>query len=284
MATKFEFDNDTIERFCNEYGVTIEMTPDQVDRLRETGNTHLLVEQLENIAGQICSDDNCLRKFIEQNSGKFHPVAMTLYILNDDLWKIMARKNEHPEKMLPMTTIPWFYWEKEAEGRKNPSGVQRQEHPSRPFTIKVEEEILMVSGKGGDFCGVLEGRIVDRHKGIRPIIIPGSTGPKKNVARYESEVLQIRIKVHSAKMTLYPIPEKELDYVYSEHPRVLYDHGILITADGEDVTLKVSKRKETTLRGKVLIFIGKSFEKKEESGDLLLFHVWLSMLKRTPYF
>ncbi|MHA1948427.1 MAG: hypothetical protein ACW99G_06415 [Candidatus Thorarchaeota archaeon] len=283
MSTKFEFDNETIERFCIEYGVTTDMTLDQLKRLKTTGKTQLLVDQLDNFASQICTDDDCLRKFIEQKSILFHPVAMTLYVLNDDLWKIMARKHEHPEKMLPMTTIPWFYWEKEAEGRKNPTGVLRKEHPSRPLTVIVDEEILMVKGNGGDFCGVLEGRIVDRHKGIRPIIVPGLTGPKKNVAKYESEFVQIRINVHSAKMNLYPAPEKELDYIYSEHPRVFYDHGVQITADGEDVALKVGRRKETTLRGKVIIFIGKFFDEKEDSEDLLLFHVWLSMLKRTPF-
>lgn len=283
MSTKFEFDNESIESFCNAYGVTIDYTLEQSQNLKAQGKTSLLVEQIENIANQICTDTDCLREFVEQKSRDFHPVSMSLFVLNDELWKIMSRKHEHPEKMLPMTTIPWFYWEKEAEGRKTPSGVLRNEDLKRPLTIKLQGNTLKLSGNGGDFCGILEGRIVDRRKGIRPLFIPGSTGPKKNVAKYESEYVQVAIDLSSVQMSLYPIPEKELDYIYSEHPRVFYNHGILITTEGEHVVLKVGKRRETTLRGVVLIFIGKDFEESEDVISLLSYHVWLSMLSRTPF-
>jgi hypothetical protein len=283
MSTKYEFDSDTIESFCNAYGVNINYTLEQSDSLKKHGKTALLVEQIDNIANQICTDDECVKQFIDQKSGDFHPIAMTLYVLNDDLWKMMGRKEEHPEKMVPMSTIPWFYWEKEAEGRKNPYGVRRNEDPTSPLTVKFEDKVLRLSGKGGDFCGILEGRIVDRHKGVRPIFIPGSTGPKKNVAKYESHHLQIAVETGSSQVTIYPIPDKELDYIYSEHPRVFYEHGILLAADGDHVSLKVGSRRETTLRGKVLIFIGRDFKETDDSNNVLLFHVWLSMLSRTPF-
>ena len=283
MSTKFEINNESIESFCNEYGVTIDYTLEQSQNLRAQGKTSLLVEQIENIVDQICTDSECLREFVEQKSKEFHPVAMSLFVLNDDLWKIMSKKHEHPEKMLPMTTIPWFYWEKEAEGRKTPSGVLRKEDPNRPLTINLKGNTLNLSGNGGDFCGVLEGRIVDRAKGVRPLFIPGSVGPKKNVANYESEYVQVTIDLSSVQMCLYPIPEKELDFIYSEHPKVFYNHGILITTEGENVVLKVGKRRETTLRGVVLIFIGKDYEESEDEICLLSFHVWLSMLSRTPF-
>ncbi len=283
MSTRHEFSKKAIKTFCNQNGVTLNLNAEQTSKLTVDGKTPLLFDQITDIADQLCPDDDSRKKFIEERSTELHPVSLSLYVLNDDLWKIMSRKHEHPEKMLPMTTIPWFYWEKEAEGRKNPSGVIRKEDSGRPLTIKFEEEVLKISGNGGDFCGLIEGRIVDRYKGIRPLIIPGSTGPKKIVANYESQFIQISINIKSSETRLYPVPEKELDYIYSEHPRVFFDNGIQITLDGEDVVLKIGKRKETKLRGKVVIFIGKDFEDIDESVNLLMFHVWLSMLNRSPF-
>lgn len=283
MSTKIEFDIESIESFCNEFGVTIEYTLGQTQNLRTQGKTSLLVEQVESMANQICTDSECLSEFLEKKAEELHPIAMSLFVLNEDLWKIMSRKHEHPEKMLPMTTIPWFYWESGAEGRKTPSGVLKKEDPNRPLSVKLGGNSLRISGNGGDFCGILEGRIVDRHKGVRPLIVPGSTGPKKNVAKYESEFVEITVDLSSVQMHLYPIPEKELDYIFSEHPRVFHHHGILITTEGNHVLLKVGKRRETTLRGVVLIFIGKNFEESHDTARQLSFHVWLSMLNKTPF-
>jgi hypothetical protein len=283
MSTNFEIDSESIASFCNKFGVSIDYTLVQSQNLKTQGKTKLLVDQLENLAEQICADSVCTKEFIEKRSTDFHPVSMSLFVINDALWKIMARKEEHPERMLPMTTIPWFYWEKEAESRKTPFGVRRLEDPGNPLKIDVDGDVLEISGNGGDFCGVLEGRIVDKNKGVRPLFIPGSTGPKKNVAKYESEYVQIKFDISSALMDLYPVPDKELDYIFSEHPRVFHDHGILIKADGENVRLKVSNRKETTLRGKVMIFIGKDFREVENSDEILTFHVWLSLLKQLPF-
>lgn len=283
MSTRYEFSEEAIQNFCNQYGFTIDLTAEQTGKLTDFGKTTLLVEQISGLTDQMCPDVASLKEFIELRSKDFHPVALSLYILNDNLWKIMARKHEHPEKMLPMTTIPWFFWKKEAEGRKNPSGVLRLDDPKHTFGIKIDDGILKISGNGGDFAGLLEGRIVDPYKGIRPIFIPGDTGPKKYVANYESQLIQIRINVHSSKPKLYPVPLKELDYAYSEHPRVFYQHGIQINMNGEDVNLKVGKRRETTLRGKVIVFIGKDFNDTPDSEDILMFHVWLEALHRTSF-
>ena len=226
MSTRHNFSREAIQNFCNQYGVAINLTAEQTDKLTDDGKTPLLLDQISNMVDQLCPDDVSLKKFIEERIPELHPISLSLYILNDDLWKIMSRKNEHPEKMLPMTTIPWFYWEKEAESRKNPSGVIRKEDSECPLTINIEEEVLKISGNGGDFCGILEGRIVDRYMGVRPIFIPGSTGPKKTVANYESQFVQVSINSLSSERKLYPIPEKELDYIYSDHPRVFFNHGI----------------------------------------------------------
>ncbi|MHA1927363.1 MAG: hypothetical protein ACTSV2_02155 [Candidatus Thorarchaeota archaeon] len=281
MSSRHEFSNKVIEDFCNQYGVTITYSEEQKSKLTDGGRTPLLINQISDIVNQLCTDEVSLKKFIEEMTTKLHPISLSLYVLNDDLWKIMTRKHELPDKMLPMITMPWFYWEKEAEGRKNPSGVIRKENSVHPLTVKIEKEVLKISGSGGDFCGILEGRIVDSFKGVRPLLIPGSTGPKKAVPNYESQFIQVMINTSSP--LLYPIPMKELDYTFSEHPKVFYNHGIQIIAEGKDVTLKVGNRRNTVLRGKVVIFIGKDFEQNDESSNLLLFHVWLSILNSSPF-
>lgn len=283
MSTKYEFDNEAIESFCNNNNVTITLTIEQLDNLGSSGKTPLLVEQISNVADHLCPDEESLSRFLEQKTVEFHPIALSLYVLNDDLWNMMSRKDEHPEKMLPMTTIPWFYWEKEAEGRDNPMGVRKVHDTRNPFNINIDRETLVITGSGGDFAGLLEGRIVDRHKSIRPIFIPGSTGPKKIVPRYDSKFVQIRINTKSMQTTLYPKPMKDLDYFFSEHPRVFYDHGLKINLDGEEVNLRVGNRRETKLRGEVIIFIGKDFKDVSDTDQILMFHVWLSILNRNLF-
>lgn len=115
------------------------------------------------------------------------------------------------------------------------------------------------------------------------MFIPGSTGPKKNVPKYESEYVQIKVDTSTTQIVLYPIPQKEFDYIFSEHPKVFHDHGILLSTDGENVRLKIGSRKENILRGKVMIFIGKDFNETENSDKILTFHVWLSMLKQLSF-
>ncbi|MFW9788785.1 MAG: hypothetical protein ACFFE2_09125 [Candidatus Thorarchaeota archaeon] len=283
MSTAFEFDNDAIESFCNNYGITISLTPEQIDKLGISGRTPLLIQQILSAVDQLFPADDSQREFVEQMASEFHPISLSLYVINDDLWKIMSRKHDYPDRMLPMTTIPWFYWEKNAEGRMNPSGIKRLSERNGPLTISFDKSFLKIRGQGGDFCGLLEGRIVDERKGIRPLIVPGETGPKKTVPNYESQFLQIILDTNKSNMRLYPKPMDELDYYYSEHPKVFYEHGILIEVDGEDVRLKVGRRKETTLRGKVIILIGKDFGELSNSGQIVMFHIWLSALSRAPF-
>ncbi|MFW9975757.1 MAG: hypothetical protein ACFFDQ_10850 [Candidatus Thorarchaeota archaeon] len=280
MSTKYEFDNEAIENFCNNNGVTITLTVDQLEKLGAKGKTPLLIEQLSNVANQLNQDEEGIKRFVEQKSKEFHPVALSLYIINDSLWEIMSRKQEHTDRMLPMVTIPWFYWESEAESRINPAGIRRFDDSNNPLSIKIEGDFLMISGSGGDFAGLLESSIVDKRKGIRPIIIPGIGDTKKIVAKYESQIIQMKAKIPSLQSTLYPKPVKKLDYYYSEHPRVFYEHGIRIDTAGEEINLKVGRRRDVTLRGNAIIFIGKNFGEVPSSDSILMFHVWLYLLDR----
>ncbi len=283
MSTKYEFDNEAIENFCNNNGVTITLTVDQLDNLGTKGKTTLLVEQLSNVADQLNQDEEGIKKFIEQKSKEFHPVGLSLYIINDDLWKIMSRKQEHPDRMLPMVTIPWFCRESDAESKVNPLGIKRFDDSNNPLSIKIEGDFLTISGSGGDFAGLLESKIVDKRMEVRPIIVPDLGSPKKTVAKYESQIIQIKVKISSLQATLYPKPLKELDYFYSEHPRAFYEHGIQFDTNGEEISLKVGRRRPLNLRGKAMIFIGKNFSEKSSSDLILMFHIWLILLDRIRF-
>ncbi|TFG33849.1 hypothetical protein EU527_06360 [Candidatus Thorarchaeota archaeon] len=283
MATRYEFDYKYIERFCINNQITLNLNQEQLNHMTTTGTISLLVEQISDIAEQLCPDKESQREFFEQQIRDYHPLSLSLYVLNDDLWKIMSSKNKYPDRMLPMITIPWFCWQEEEVSKKNPSGVKKQEDPSNSFCMMLDKGILTVSGNGGDFAGLLEGRIVDQHKGIRPLIIPGSFGSKDIVANYESRTIHLKIRTQSLKTELYPKPLEELDYFHSEHPRVFYEHGIQLTLKGEDVNLKVGARRDTTLRGDVLVFLGKDFREETDSIKILMFHLWLSILNRISF-
>jgi len=280
MSTRYEFSQKEIQEFCDLYGVTIDLTVEQRSTLNDGDRSPLLLEQITSLANQICSDDRSAKEFIEEKSTEFNPISLTLFVLNEALWKIMTRRPEHSEKMLPMTTIPWFYYERSAEDKSNPLGARRHDNPKHPLTIKIDEDMFSIDGVGGDFCGLLEGRFVDKQNQGRSIIIPGSTGIRKIVPNYESQKIRINIKKGSAETILYPSPNKKLDYNFSEHPKIFYDHGMGITADGKDVYLQVGNRKNNHLLGEVMIFIGKDFDTMGESTDILLFHVWLSLLSK----
>ena len=142
MSTNIEIDSESLAKFCDEFGVRINYTLEQSQNLRTQGKTKLSVDQVENIAQQICVDTDCLAKFIEQKSVAFQPVSMSLFVINDALWKIMGKKDDHPDKMLPMSTIPWFYWEKEAEDRKTPFGVRRLEVSDKPLPLCLYSSLL----------------------------------------------------------------------------------------------------------------------------------------------
>ena len=281
MSTRYEFDNEAIADFCNINDVTITFTPDQLDSLGMKGKTTLLIEQISDVANQLYPDEDALKKFIMEKSGEFHPISLSLYVRNDALWEIMWRKSEYPDKMLPMTTIPWFYWEREAVGKKNLAGVRRMLFPKDPLVVEFEDDTLVIKGRGGDFYGFLEGRIVNKRQSIRPLFIPGEFGSKNVVPNYKTEYIQVKISRKSAIPLLYPHPIDELDYAFSEHPRAFYNHGIQIDCEGVDVNLKAGARRETSLHGKTTVLIGKNINEAEDTDNTIMFHVWLVALQKT---
>jgi hypothetical protein len=125
---------------------------------------------------------------------------------------------------------------------------------------------------------MLEGQLADQETGPRPVMSPTLPGTKEKVPKYENQEIEVRLDFGNLKTDLYPEPWKAIDYTFSEHPKVFYDHGLSITAEGKKVHLRVGKKKPQPLHGDVFLLFGKNWESDTPGHEKILFHVWLNAL------
>ena len=280
VSTNFRFRKETIESFEQEHGFSIDLQPSQQDSLVDSGTTSLLLEQMDKLVTEMTPSSDSIIGFIEEHSKAIEPISMALLVTNEATWKIMGKKPKDADCMLPMVTIPWFHWSENAVTPGNPRGIRRHDHGTTRITGNSDSKRIVISGIGGSFCGLLEGRVADPYSGVRPLFLPGNRGIVGLVPLYEKQDLRVIISMNGLKTTLYPEPDKKVDYTYSESPKAFYNHGLQLKADGEQVRLRVGKGKEYELRGEVKVLFGKRVKEKDDSSTTLLFHVWLSALNR----
>ncbi len=280
MSTNFRFRKETIESFEQEHRVSIDLQPNQQDNLVNSGTTSLLLEQMDKLVAEMSSSSDSIVAFIEELSKAIEPISMVLLVTNEATWKIMERKPMDTDCMLPMVTIPWFHWSENAVTPGNPKGIQRHDHGTTKITGNADGKEIVINGIGGNFCGLLEGRVADPYSGVRPLFLPGNRGEVGLVPLYEKQNLRVTISMNGLKATLYPEPSKKVDYTYSESPKAFYNHGLQLKTDGAQVRLRVGKGKEYELRGEVKVLLGKRIKEEDDSSTTLLFHVWLSALNR----
>ncbi len=281
MSTRCTFHKETIKSFEKETGVQIRLNREQEKLMEADSRVSLLTAQVADVVHELLPDSHQLFSHVEEGAEHFQSIAMSLFVLNDDTWKLMQQKPDYPDRMLPMVTIPWFYWEPTAITKTNPLGSRRARGDITGISVDDEECHISLQGLGGNYCGLVEGRIAGRLVGMRPIVVPGTLGDTARVPRYELQALRIRIAAKESDCHLYPAPEKCLDYSFSESPRVFYEHGLRVDADGANVLLKVRDRRELALRGQIRIFLGKSFPENSVSSDVLAFHVWLNAFRES---
>jgi len=280
VLTNYSFRKEIIESFEREHGISVDLQPNQMDNLVDNGTTSLLLEQIDKLVIEMSSSSDSVVEFVENLSEAIEPISMTLLVMNEATWKIMERKPRDADCMLPMVTIPWFHWSESAAASGKPRGIQRQDHGTTKITGEANGKRIVMSGTGGNFCGILEGRIADPYSGARPLILPGNRGVVKLVPLYEKEDLRVTMNMNGLKTTLYPEPDTKVDYTYSESPRVFYNHGLQLKADGAQVRLCAGKGKEYELKGEVKVLLGKRIKEEDDSSTTLLFHIWLSALNR----
>ncbi len=261
------------EEFLKEIKIDLGFTPDQSAAYDRGESILLSKEQLDFIVDQLSVLEG-IDSFLIRFTSSIQPISLSLFVLNDKLWKIMERKLWDPEKMLAMSTIPLCAWDKNSESISNTKAVKRWTvHPST-FAISFGEYPKMsITGEGGDFSGFIDqSQLTARKFGI-----PES---RKEIPNYIFDKLDIKVELDDYSIETYPKPRDDLDYDYSDHARVFYEHGFAVSLPGENVTLKVGKRKPAKMLGEVYLLIGRRVNVEEEPFTGLLLDIWLRAFQR----
>lgn len=280
MSTSYAFDRNAIDSLKAKLGVTVRLTKEQERELEAESKIILQVKQIEDVVRMICPAQDALFRFVERFVGELQPIALSLFVINDDTWKLMQRKTHQQNTMLPMVTCPRFLCEPRAKSKTNPMGVKRAEGGNIKLNVNHQEECVVIEGIGGDFCGVVEGRIIRRRPEVRSILLPGGFGERERIPCYQPRNIRVKIEPSNSRCTLYPPLDKTLDYAFSESPRAFHEHGLRVDTDGNKVRLKVGAQADRFLKGNIAVLIGKSIDTLD-SANVLAFHVWLNAFMQT---
>jgi hypothetical protein len=244
--------------------------------LGDRDGTTLKRQQLYQMA-EMLAVNQTLEEFVNSLSDRFQPLSISLLVFNDALWKLMKKKAGSLDTMLPIVTIPFFYWKRTAVTKNNPYGVKRS--PTSKSSLHIgHNQSAVLWGLGGEFCGILEGQLADQETGPRPVISPTLPGSTEMVPKYEDQEIEVKLDLGNLKADLYPDPWKTIDYTFSEHPKVFYEHGLSIAAEGKKVHLRVGNKKPQSMHGDVILLLGKHWEPDTPGHVIILFHVWLNAL------
>jgi len=248
------------QAILKQFKIDLGLTSDQATALKQNHPILLTEDQLDFIVDQIVAPDdidNFLKKYIRS----ILPISLSLYIINERLWKMMERKSWDNDKMLAMSTIPLCAWDKKSKDINNPKAVKRW--TIQPNTLEFSFEktpTIIIKGKGGDFSGFVE---------------------RKNfLPNYIFESLDISVVFNNATIETYPTPRDDLDYNYSDHASVFYEHGFAISIPGENVTLRIGKRIPNKMLGDVYLLIGTRINAEDKPIQSLMIDIWLRAFQR----
>ncbi len=275
METNLVFDKEALVLFKEMYGDIIRLNENQKTQLKKSNRTSLTLEQVSEITERLVPTKAEKFVFFNKVSKILHSLTITLFLMNPDLWKMMGKKIRSSDRIYPMISVPWFYWDSEAVSRENPYGVVKHEITELELNIDRTRQELTISGKAGNFCGLIESDIVGYEANRRPVILPTIPEKTEIVPKYEYTRFRMRVELHNLSVELCATPNKKFDYTFSISPKIYYDSGIGIEMDGQNVTLKTGSI-SSGLRGDVTLLIGWYPEEKPEHA--LLAHIWLYVL------
>ncbi|MHA1906383.1 MAG: hypothetical protein ACW98Y_03735 [Candidatus Thorarchaeota archaeon] len=242
----------------------------------EKEGTRLTRAQLISVAEQLNQGDS-LHSYVQTIADDFNPLSVAVFVFNDAVWKLMEKKEVSTDTMLPMVTIPGFFWKQSSVSQGNPYGSERDSYHKSSCVYNPGKNISIM-GSGGDFCGIVEAQLAEHKTRPRPVLAPHLPGPTNPVPRYESDDIGINISLTNISVELYTNPQKRMDYTFSEHPKVFYDHGMALVTDGSNVQLRVGGKKPQNLYGDVWVLFGKRWGPEEDPLKVIQFHVWLNAL------
>lgn len=258
--------------FTDRYGLEFKFTPEQTIAFQDGNSVVLSTSQMDYLADQIASQVGT-KEFLERHASDIPAVCMSLYVLNEALWKLMERKPWDTEKMLPMTTMPYCFWHQEEEKTSNPKAVKRWEIGRNSMSYSSTSNSISIVGEGGDFSGFIDrSQITLRKFGI----------PEKSqlIPNYVYQKVMISAHLKNAVASIHPLPLENLDYDYSGPAKDFHDHGIHLQIPGNDITLEVEKRKPSVLNGIVHLFIGYTSKPEPVLMESLLADIWFWILYR----
>ncbi len=244
----------------DQFEIDLGLTSDQATALDKNQPILLTKEQLDLLLDQIVALDD-IDKFLKKFIHSVLPISLSLFVINDRLWKMMERKSWDNDKMLAMSTIPLCAWDKKLNDTNNPKAVKRWTVQPSTFELSLDSTpTIKITGKGGDFSGFIE---------------------RKNfLPNYIFESLTIGVKFDDANIETYPAPRDDLDYNYSDYARVFYEHGFAISVPGENVTLRIGKRLPIKMLGEVYLLIGTRVNVEDKPYQALMIDIWLRAFQR----
>ncbi|MFX1482327.1 MAG: hypothetical protein ACFFCP_03975 [Promethearchaeota archaeon] len=259
----------TYSHFEESFNTDIKFSTGQQDVLQNGESVILTLNQLNEVIDSLDSDS-----YIATYANSLSPLSMSLYVINDTLWKMMEKKLWDPDKMLAMTTFPLCAWDAREEKASNPKGVKRGTVETGRISFSDEPDgSIIISGEGGDFCGFIE----RSHLTARKWGVPES---RKLIPNYVYCEAIIKVNLHRASLEIHPTPRDMLDYDFSDSARVFHNHGALLTLPGEDLTLSIEGRNPSKLKGEVQLLFGTRADKDKEEYRALLADLWLGIFAR----
>jgi len=234
---RYKYPAKAVSEFVNQFSIDLNMIPEQSSAVDEGKVISFSEEQMDDIQNQLISKHG-IEGFLKENSDKLLPLSVSLFVINDKLWKMMEKKIWDPKKMLAMSTIPLCTWDQNCETTSNPKGIKRWPPKTNTIDLSFDESPKMrIQGEGGDFSGFIE----QSHLTMRKWGLPDT---RRLLPNYTYELLRIELKLARAEIEIHPNPRDELDYDFSEHARVFFEHGFMIHLPGEDVILCYSSGRE----------------------------------------
>lgn len=251
------------------FGIDIGFTKEQNGALQDGEAIVLTPLQLDHVTDYLAASS-----FLRNYANNLSLLSMSLFVVNDALWKMMEKKLWDPDKMLAMTTFPICSWNPREEKTSNPKGVKRGEE--RPVELTFTEEprfTLTITGEGGDFGGFIE----QSHLTARKWGVPES---RRFIPTYTFCKATIDAVLDRALVEIHPQPRDMFDYDFSESAKVYHEHGALLSLSGEDVILTIEGRKPAKLKGEVYLLFGTRVDHDTDAYRGLLTDLWLWSLAR----
>ena len=272
MQIHHEFDQNAIDYFSKITGHRFDLTNEQILNLSDSGVTELVPQQMSDTVELLSPTQSLKEKFVIDKFSEIGPVSFSLYLTNPDLWKMMKKKAKHQERMYPMITVPWFYWARESVTRQNPFGVVRHELSDLNLSPFDTQKRFVFYGRAGNFCGLIDSEIEEYRSKGRPIIIPSLPEKSMIIPNYEFTKFRIYLDLEDITTKLYPEPNIEFDYSFSETPKLFYNQGLLIHTKGQAIRLSTGGI-SSHLRGDASLYF--CWNPDEHPEHALLAHVWL---------